>query len=153
MRILLVQPAPFECGRIGLENALWMSEPGALTAIAACVESQHEVRILDMRLEEADTLPRVLSSFKPDLVGVTCMTTDAYQAQAVLHCAKSILGEEVFTLLGGHHPTLVPDEHNYDYIDAICIGEGEDTFKELVAHLDSGASREKLDQILSLIHI
>lgn len=147
MRILLVQPAPFECGRIGLENALWMSEPGALTAIAACVESQHEVRILDMRLEEADTLPRVLSSFKPDLVGVTCMTTDAYQAQAVLHCAKSILGEEVFTLLGGHHPTLVPDEHNYDYIDAICIGEGEDTFKELVAHLDSGASREKLDQI------
>ncbi len=147
MRILLVQPAPFECGRIGLENALWMSEPGALTAIAACVDSEHEVRILDMRLEEADTLPRVLSSFKPDLVGVTCMTTDAYQAQAVLHCAKSILGKEVFTLLGGHHPTLVPDEHDYEYIDAICIGEGEDTFRELIAHLDSGSPREALDDI------
>ena len=147
MRILLVQPAPFECGRIGLENALWMSEPGALTAIAACVEGDHEVRIIDMRLEEADTLPRVLSSFKPDLVGVTCMTTDAYQAQAVLHCAKSILGEEVFTLLGGHHPTLVPEEHDFEYIDAICIGEGEDTFKELIDHLESGNSRQSLEEI------
>ncbi|MCH2103089.1 MAG: B12-binding domain-containing radical SAM protein [Planctomycetes bacterium] len=147
MRILLVQPAPFECGRIGLENALWMSEPGALTAIAACVEDEHEVRIIDMRLEEADVLPRVLASFKPDLVGVTCMTTDAYQAQAVLHCAKSILGEQVFTLLGGHHPTLVPGEHDYEYIDAICIGEGEDTFTELVAHLAGGGDPNDLHAI------
>ena len=122
MKILLVQPAPFENGRLGLENALWMSEPAALTSIAAMVEVEHEVRVLDMRLEEADALPLVLSEFRPDLVGVTSMTTDVYQAHAVLHCARSILGSQVFTLIGGHHPTLVPDDHALECVDAVCIG-------------------------------
>ena len=147
MRILLVQPAPFEAGRIGLENALWLSEPAALTAVAAMVEDEHEVTILDMRLEEADQLPRALAALRPDLVGVTCMTTDAYQAQAVLHCAKSILGPRVFTVMGGHHPTLCPEEHDLPEIDAIVIGEGEDTFRELVQHLSEGGNREALDHV------
>ncbi|MDA1263510.1 MAG: radical SAM protein [Planctomycetota bacterium] len=147
MRILLVQPAPFEGGRIGLENVLWLSEPAALTAVAAMIGDEHEVRILDMRLEEADQLPRVLATFRPELVGVTCMTTDAYQAQAILHCARSTLGGGVFTVLGGHHPTLCPEEHDLPEIDAIVLGEGEDTFRELVLHLSEGGDRERLDHI------
>lgn len=150
MRILLIQPAPFENGRLGLENALWMSEPAALTSIAAMLTPDHEVRILDMRLEEADALPLVLFEFQPDLVGVTAMTTDIYQAHAVLHCAKSILGERVFTLIGGHHPTLVPEESDVDCVDAVCIGEGEETILELVAHLATGGSPTQLDAIAGL---
>ena len=34
VKVLLVQPAPFEPGRLGLENVLWMSEPVALTQLA-----------------------------------------------------------------------------------------------------------------------
>lgn len=151
MRILLVQPAPFEGGRIGLENVLWLSEPAALTAVAAMVEGEHEVRILDMRLEEADVLPKVLTTFRPEMVGVTCMTTDAYQAQAVLHCAKSILGPDVFTVMGGHHPTLCPEEHDLPSIDAIVVGEGEDTFHELTAHLEAGGDRKDMDHIDGLV--
>ncbi len=147
MRLLLVQPSPFENGRLGLENVLWLSEPVALTSLAAMVRDEHEVRVLDMRLEQADALPRVLDEFRPDLVGVTSMTTDAYQAKAVLHCAKSILGSGVFTLIGGHHPTLAAEEHDEAYIDAICIGEGEETFLELVEHLAAGGEREALDGI------
>jgi radical SAM superfamily enzyme YgiQ (UPF0313 family) len=150
MRILLVQPAPFENGRLGLENALWLSEPAALTALAAMVEQDHEVRILDMRLEEPDALPRVLDAFRPELVGITSMTTDAYQAQAVAHCAKAILGDGVFTLLGGHHPSLAPQEHDIPAIDAICIGEGEETIQELTEHLAHGGSPRELDAIAGL---
>ncbi len=147
MRILLVQPAPFENGRMGLENALWLSEPAALTSIAATVADEHEVRILDMRLEDADVLPRVLAEFRPELVGVTSMTTDAYQARAVAYCAKSILGDGTFTIIGGHHPTLVPEEHDVECLDAVCIGEGEETFAELVQHLGAGGDPEDLDHI------
>jgi hopanoid C-3 methylase len=147
MKILLVQPAPFENGRIGLENAVWLSEPVALTSIAAMVPEQHEVRILDMRLEEPDVLPRLLAEFRPGLLGVTSMTTDAYQAQAVCHCAKGILGDSVFTLLGGHHPTLAPEEHDLRVIDALCLGEGEETFEELIEHLAQGGASDELDAI------
>ncbi len=147
MRVLLVQPAPFEHGRMGLENALWLAEPVALTSIAAMVRARHEVRILDMRLEEDGVLPRVLAEFRPDVVGASSMTTDAWQAQAVCHCAKSILGEQVFTIVGGHHPTLAPEAHDIAAIDAVCVGEGEETFAQLCDHLAAGGSRHDLAAI------
>src|SRR3954470_6066841 len=84
MRILLVMPTPFENGRLGLENVVWLSEPVALTSVAAAVCEEHEVRILDMRLEPEDALARELVRFNPDIVGTTSMTTDVYQALAVL---------------------------------------------------------------------
>lgn len=43
MRILLVQPPPFEKGRLGLENMIWLLEPVALTAIAGAAP-EHDVR-------------------------------------------------------------------------------------------------------------
>ena len=150
MRILLVQPAPFENGRIGLETALWLSEPAALTALAANLPPGHDVRILDLRLDPAERLLKELARYRPDVVGVSCMTTDAYEARAVAHAAKSVLGESVFTILGGHHPTLAPEDHDHPAVDALCIGEGEETFAELVNHLSSGGSRDQLDSIPGL---
>ena len=135
LKILLVQPAPFEPGRIGLENVIWLAEPVALTSIAAMVTPEHDVRILDMRLEEDTELNRVLLEFRPDIVGTTSMTTDCYQAKAVLEMAKATLGEQVFTIVGGHHPTLSPDDFEDEAVDALCIGEGEETFMELIDHL------------------
>jgi hypothetical protein len=88
VKILLVQPSPFEPGRLGLENVLWLSEPVALTSLAAMVP-EHEVRILDMRLEPEHVLNQVLLEFRPDLVGTTAMTTDCYQSKAVLAIARA----------------------------------------------------------------
>ncbi len=130
MRILLVQPAPFEERRLGLENTVWRSEPVSLTSIAAMVP-EHEVRILDMRCEKPAVLPEVLSSWKPDVVGTTAMTTDAYQAQAVLRLAKQIV-PEALTLIGGHHCTLNTASYYVDWVDVVVLGEGELVFKELV---------------------
>lgn len=137
MRILLVMPTPFETGRLGLENVVWMSEPVALTSIAAMVSGAHEVRILDMRCEDENALARELVAFEPDLVGTTSMTTDAYQAKAVLRMTRQIR-PQALTVVGGHHPTLSPDEFDHDYVDVIVQGEGEHTFLELVQRWDAG---------------
>jgi hopanoid C-3 methylase len=149
MRILLVQPAPFEPGRLGLENVVWLSEPVALTALAAMVP-EHEVRILDMRLEPDVLFNQVLLEMKPDLVGTTAMTTDCYQAQAILQIAKSTLGDRVFTIVGGHHPTMSPESYEDEVIDSVCLGEGEETFRALVDHLAAGKSRHELHEIAGL---
>src|ERR1700722_4694281 len=109
MRVLLVMPTPFENGRIGLENVIWLSEPVALTAVGGAVSGEHDVRVLDLRLEPEGALARELASFKPDLVGTTSMTTDAYQAKAVLRMARAIC-PGALTAIGGHHPTLAPHE-------------------------------------------
>ncbi|MEM6994565.1 MAG: radical SAM protein, partial [Myxococcota bacterium] len=149
MKILLVQPAPFEPGRLGLENVIWMSEPVALAQLAAMVP-EHEVRILDMRLEEDLAFNEMLLEFRPDLVGTTSMTTDCYQAKALLEIAKGVLGSDVFTIVGGHHPTLAPEDFEEGCVDALCLGEGEDTFRELIDHLDGGGSRNALHAINGL---
>ncbi len=140
MRILLVMPTPFENGRLGLENVIWLSEPVALTSVGAAVSEDHEVQILDMRLEPERALVDTLVSFQPDIVGTTSMTTDAYQAKAVLRTAKQVL-DNVLTLVGGHHPTLSPYEFDHDYVDVIVQGEGELTFRELVDRYDPSHPR------------
>ena len=131
LRILLVMPTPFENGRLGLENVIWLSEPVGLTAIAAAVPRRHEVKILDLRLEDEEALPRVLAEFRPHLVGTTSMTTDAYQAKAILRMARAMC-PQALTVVGGHHPTLCPGEFEVPYVDVIAQGEGELTFAELV---------------------
>lgn len=131
LRILLVMPTPFENGRLGLENVIWLSEPVGLTAIGAAVSEDHDVRVLDLRLEDEGTLARTLHEFQPDLVGTTSMTTDAYQAKAVLRMARAVC-PEALTVVGGHHPTLCPEEFDLPYIDVVVQGEGELTFEELV---------------------
>jgi radical SAM superfamily enzyme YgiQ (UPF0313 family) len=149
MKILLVQPAAFEPGRLGLENSLWLSEPVALTSIAAMVP-EHDVRILDMRLEPDMVLNETLLAFRPDVVGTTSMTTDCYQARAVLAVAKGTLGPRCFTIVGGHHPTLSPEAFEDEVVDSLCMGEGEDTFRELVSHLDQGGDPRALHHIAGL---
>ncbi len=144
MRILLVMPTPFETGRLGLENVVWLSEPVALTAIGAMVSDRHEVRVLDLRLEPEDALARELVAFRPDIVGTTSMTTDAYQAKAVLRMARQIR-PEALTVVGGHHPTLSPDEFDEPYVDVIVQGEGELTFRELVDRWDRQRSSQDRD--------
>ncbi len=131
MRILLVMPTAFEVGRLGLENVVWLSEPVALTSVGTAVSGLNQVRIVDMRLEREDALARELESFKPDLVGTTSMTTDAYQAKAVLRMARK-MAPNALTVIGGHHPTLSPHEFDEAYVDVVVQGEGELTFRELV---------------------
>jgi radical SAM superfamily enzyme YgiQ (UPF0313 family) len=126
-----------------------MSEPLALTSIAAMIP-EHEVRILDLRLEKETELNRILREFRPDIVGTTAMTTDCYQAQAVLETAKSTLGSDVFTIVGGHHPTMSPETYDDPSINVICIGEGEETFLELINHLSAGRSPLALHNIAGL---
>ncbi len=136
MRVLLVMPTPFENGRLGLENVIWLSEPVALTSIGAAVGDRHEVKVLDMRLEDEGALARVLRDFAPHVVGTTSMTTDAYQAKAVLRMARALC-PEALTVVGGHHPTLCPAEFDEHYIDVIVQGEGELTFRELLDRWDT----------------
>jgi radical SAM superfamily enzyme YgiQ (UPF0313 family) len=150
MRVLLVMPTPFENGRLGLENVVWLSEPVALTAVGAAIQPEHEVRVLDLRLEDEDALAKMLVSFRPDVVGTTSMTTDVYQAKAVLRAARAIV-PDALTIVGGHHPTLCPDAFDEAYIDVIVQGEGEITMRELMARWSQQKARRRSDRTFASV--
>ena len=142
MKILFVQPA-LKSLEFGF-SLVAMPEPLALEVIAASLPD-HEVRILDMRFDP--NLKRVLEDFSPDLVGVTALTTEVYSAQEVMVKTKEV-SSDIFTLVGGHHATLLPEDFNIPQADAIAPGEGELILPDLIDAISNG---RKLDEVQGLI--
>ncbi|MCU0917602.1 MAG: B12-binding domain-containing radical SAM protein [Planctomycetes bacterium] len=140
MRILLVQPdAPATVGF----RTVALPEPLHLEMVAALVP-EHDVRILDMRLD--NDLEAVLRNFGPQLVAVTALTPEVCAAQQVLQQVKSF-SAEIFTVVGGHHATLVPKDFFLPQVDAVALGEAEVMFRELVAAV---ANRQDLHGVSSI---
>jgi len=131
VRILLVQPPP-PPDYVGFRRTA-VPEPLALECIGAAARPNHDVRLLDMRLDDA--LPQALADFEPDVVGVTCLTTEVYNAQDLLKKVKETR-PRAFTVVGGLHASLLPADFQFPYVDAIVVGEGEQTFRHLLEVLD-----------------
>jgi len=109
-----------------------MPEPLALELLGAMVPD-HDVRILDLRVDP--DLNAMLTSFKPDMVAVTALTSEVYAAREILQKVKDY-SSTVFSVVGGHHATLLPEDFQLPYVDAICLGEGEFVFPQLVDALE-----------------
>ena len=121
-----------------------MPEPLALEMIAAAVPD-HEMRILDLRIE--DGLEDLLAAFTPDLVATTALTPEVYAACKVLQRVKNAC-PDIFTVVGGHHATLLPEDFQLPQVDAIALGEGEPVFAKLLESLARGPD---LSDVLNLI--
>ncbi|MGB9629776.1 MAG: B12-binding domain-containing radical SAM protein, partial [Thermodesulfobacteriota bacterium] len=131
MKILLIQPVRKK-QTIGFDRMIFC-EPLGLEMVAGALKG-HNVCLLDMRLR--DSLPKVLSSFRPDVCGISCSYT--IDVSSSLHLAKVIKanGHGPFVVIGGHHATMMPKDFFHDEIDAIVVGEGEATMRELVEGLE-----------------
>lgn len=124
-RILLVKPP----GRKGLGFASDVI-PIGLEYIAASIENiVDEVNIIDMELEQS-SFHTFLDDLNPDLVAITMSATDHEEGLRIAKIAKE---KGCTTVLGGYHPTAIPDELlSHPQVDLIVRGEGEYTMKELV---------------------
>lgn len=136
--MLLIQPP--QGTQFGLTNILRI-EPLGLECVGGALEGEdHEVRIVDMRLDGWAALRQEYEAFGPDAVGVACQfMTDVYTC---LHAGGFLcaLDPEAFLFAGGHHATLRPDDLLFggSPFDALVSGEGELTSVELVAALRDG---------------
>jgi len=124
-RILLVKPP----GRKGLGFASDVI-PIGLEYIAASLEDiVDEVNIIDLELEQS-SFHYFLDTLNPDLVAITMSATDHYEGLRIAKIAKE---KGCTTVLGGYHPTAIPDELLlHPQVDLIVRGEGEYTMRELV---------------------
>ncbi len=74
---------------------------------------------------------------RPAVVGVTLLTEFLPAARKILRAAKKA---QAITILGGPHPTILPEETLARMPDAdyIVIGEGEETLPELLDVINNG---------------
>ena len=143
MRILLVQPDYLAKQSIGFRLAA-LPEPLHLEMVAAAVPD-HDVCILDMRLD--GNLDAALRKFWPEMVAVTALTPEVYTAQNILQQVKTF-SSDIFTVVGGHHATLLPEDFFLGQVDAIAIGEAELMFADLAQAV---ADRRGLDGVPNII--
>jgi len=130
MRILLVNPG-FR-GYRGLDLF-----PLALGYLTSFLEG-HEVKILDLQVEEEDKLIELVKSV--DLVGITSTTPSFESARQIAQIAKR---EGKIVVMGGAHVTFRPTDA-LDVCDYVVLGEGELTFSELCKTLEEGGDIEKV---------
>jgi anaerobic magnesium-protoporphyrin IX monomethyl ester cyclase len=86
---------------------------------------------------------KVISSFAPDVVGLTATTGKFTSALNVARICKA-MNPNIKVVVGGPGPSCLPDETIKEKeIDFVVMGEGEYTFLELVKILESGESFSK----------
>jgi len=96
------------------------------------VKMPQQRNLSDLRCD----LSKAVSSFQPDLLGVTVTTATYPLGLLCSRIAKSV-NPGIKAVFGGVHPTLCPDEVISDNgVDIICIGEGEEALLELCDTLD-----------------
>jgi radical SAM superfamily enzyme YgiQ (UPF0313 family) len=133
VKILLIEPAKAP-RTIGGED-IFLYEPLALEYLAAGVSKDHDVRILDLRLEK--DLQAVVERSSPDVVGITSYTVHVNTVRKLFEQIKA-WNPQVLTVVGGHHATVAPEDFASPDIDLIVMGEGVFTLKEIVARFERG---------------
>ncbi len=86
--------------------------------------------------EKIERLPEKLDA------QVVAMTVDTFSASRAYFLAEKYKKENKIVIMGGFHPTMVPDECLY-YADAVVVGEAEDTWPLVVEDIKNNSLKEK----------
>jgi magnesium-protoporphyrin IX monomethyl ester (oxidative) cyclase len=152
MNILLIQP-PITVKK---NEAFAVTPPLSLAYLAAVAEQiGHRVRILDTIVEgfnfrknqgrlvriglPEEEIKREIEAFQPDLVGITCpFSLMDKEMRRVASLVKNV-NPDILVVVGGAHPSSMPEYVIQDCnIDFVVLGEGEETFLELIKKIDAG---------------
>lgn len=81
---------------------------------------------------------------KPDIIGIPVFTENRIPALKLASVAKELF-PDVRIILGGPHPSVMYSQivQNYN-VDAVVIGEGEETFLEIVRAVERNKSIENI---------
>jgi len=129
--ILLIQPLSRERGKL-------IFPPLGLMAVAAIPHSRGmDVQILDSNVMSKEDIKERIQTAKPDLVGFTSFTGPMLKSALELsHFVKRHTGARV--VWGGVHTSILPEQTlRNDCIDIAVLFEGEQTFMDLIEHMDT----------------
>lgn len=133
MRILLISlPAAG-----GTDEPLFPLGIGYLVAV---LKQEHEVRVAHYQKfgHVSATLPRLMNSFSPDLVGLTCTTFNRGNVRQIIAIIRKYYPRTKIVVGGVHASFLYEQVINNYGADFVVIGEGEYTSLELCRALEKG---------------
>jgi radical SAM superfamily enzyme YgiQ (UPF0313 family) len=146
MKIILLNP-PLDHNilhRLGpvVKILFYNSPPLGLCYLAAVLkEDNYDVEIIDAAAEglSLEETARRIINFSPHVLGIITFTVSGNSSYEVAKEIK-LRSPGIKVVIGGPHITSNPDDLlGHPEIDMAVIGEGEITFRELVASLEKGS--------------
>lgn len=161
MKLLLINPAffnkdEFEKRYISFNDwikggnlyPLAFEPPLGIASIVAYLKSKGvDASLLDMQallMNERELADKLLD-IKPDVVGITAMTTTFPSALRAAKITKNVL-PDAKVVLGGVHPTIEPRTTLENrYVDFVARGEGEVVMEQLMTELENGGNISQIE--------
>ncbi|HOZ55959.1 MAG TPA: radical SAM protein [bacterium] len=133
MKILLIAPLV----DINYGNVKELTIPAlGLYMLQGLTPPQHQVKIVEEEMEDLNL------DEECDLVGISCMTCTAPRSYEL---AKEFKKRGRTVVMGGVHPTIMPDEV-LQHADSIIIGEAEGVWRQLLVDFAQGKLQRKYHQ-------
>lgn len=137
--VLLINPKISSSSQSKIINKLInITFPTSLGVLAGYLAKSGNVdtRIVDEQIhpirQDGQLSSLMCSSGKPRVVGISVLTLNCGRTYELAKRIKQI-DPDVLTVLGGIHPTVLPEEAlSKEGVDVVVRGEGEETFAELV---------------------
>jgi radical SAM superfamily enzyme YgiQ (UPF0313 family) len=139
LRIVLISPrGPLYRHRGGIWKKSLRYAPLTLTTLASLVppELEAEVAIVDEGIADIDL------NVEAELIAISAITGTAPRAYEL---AAHFRARGQTVVLGGAHPTLVPDEAA-GHADAVVVGYAEETWPRLLRDFAAGRLQPRYDQ-------
>lgn len=130
MKVLFINPS------VGYYTRA-LSNPLGLLSIATYVKKNgHEVLLEDRSIKK-NNLSKLIDSFKPDIIGVSLMSSRG--VKDAIKVSKLAKNKDITVVWGGQMPSMQIEEVlANDFVDYISYGEGEFTWLEMMNALEEG---------------
>lgn len=135
VKILLILPYDTTYRYEGFFKRSISYAPLTLTTLAALVPPgmNAEIDIIDEGVQKP-----TYHSKSYDIVGITCVASSAPRAYLLAEYWKK---RGAFVVLGGAHPTLMPEEAS-KYADSVVVGPGEESWPQLLLDYKDGKAQK-----------
>lgn len=118
---------------IEIEDIEFMPNLGLLT-LAGFLDKNHEIRYIEEDYVNESQMQPFVDDEKFDLVCLSGVDSQAIRAYEI---ASVFRKRGIYTVMGGLHASLVPEEAKA-HVDTVIIGEGEDTFPRFIKDFEKG---------------
>ncbi len=144
-KVLLVYPDFVEAR--GATQMKGSYSEGLASISAVLKKGGHEVALYHMNAPAGkDKFAQVVQNHRADIIAFNAWTFVYPQVKEMARWAKEATG--AFTLCGGYHATLAPEEViRAEGLDALCIGEGEYPLLDLCNRLDQDEDIYNLESL------
>ena len=144
--VLLLYP------KTGMDMGSTVAPPHGLLTVAAPIQNAgYSVKLLDQRVENV-TKGIIEQYLSKDTVaiGISAMTgTQILHALDLAQWCRELVGSHVPIIWGGCHPSVTPKQTlEHENVDMVVVGEGDDTFLELIQAIDHKTSLRDVKGIM-----